>query len=65
MIDFANMKVGDKAKLPALKWGTENRQVYEQAGKYCREVAAKGEGQPQFQVDGHDDGNGYWIERVR
>lgn len=63
MIDFSSMKVGDKAKLPALKWGAENRAVYEAATAYCRTAGA--DPRPQFQVTGHDDGNGYWIERIR
>jgi hypothetical protein len=62
-IDFASMEVGDKAKLPAAKWGAENRQVYEAAAAYCRTVDA--EIRPQFEVSGNDDGNGYWLKRIR
>jgi hypothetical protein len=64
LIDFASMQVGDKVKMPASKWGTENRQVYEQAAEYARNVTGD-EIRPQFQVEGHDDGKGYWLERIR
>jgi hypothetical protein len=63
MIDFSSMEVGDRVKMPAVKWGGENRQAYEQAAQYARTV--EDEIKPQFQVSGNDDGNGYWLERIR
>lgn len=62
-VDFASIGVGDRVKMPAAKWGGENRQVYEQAAQYARTV--EGEIKPQFQVSGTDDGNGYWLEQIR
>lgn len=63
-IDFASMKVGDRQKMPAVKWGAENQQAFAAANEYCRAHAGD-EIRPQFQVDGHDDGKGYWLERIR
>lgn len=63
MIDFSKMKVGDKERMPANKWGAENRQVFEAAAAYA--YSSGDERRPQFEVSGNDDGKGYWLTRIR
>lgn len=62
-IDFASMQVDDKMKMPAMKSGAENQQVYRSATEYAR--TAQSTIQPQFEVSGNDDGKRYWLTRIR
>ncbi len=64
MMNFEDMKVGDKIKLPPGKWGDEQRAVYDEANQFAAEHPGV-----QFETEGHEGSNfetgQYWLVRTK
>lgn len=63
-MNFEDMEVGDKMKLPQGKWGDEQRAVYDQAGQFAAQHP-----DVQFETEGHEGSNfepgQYWLVRTK
>ena len=63
-MNFEDMEVGDKMKLPQGKWGDQQRAVYNQAGQFAAQHPGV-----QFEIEGHEGSNfepgQYWLVRTK